>query len=241
MPTSRAFIRWTELDRTTLPAFLQGIRLADANPVLEPPRSYPGYPRWPLDRLRPRRLASLDRALHARRSARELGTDAPTRRTLSRLLQMAHGISADHHRGPTPSAGGLQALELYVAHWSSTWLPAGTYHYDRVGQHLSQLAPECERTHWEELVPALRQLDGGALLWVLVGNAPRVTAKYGERGYRFLLLEAGHLMQNLCLLSTSLGLATVPLGGGLEGEIALELRLPRTDVVLYVAACGAVL
>ena len=81
-------------------------------------------------------------------------------------------------------------------------------------------------------------VDGGALLWILVGDAARVESKYMERGIRFLILEAGHLMQNLCLLSESLGLSTVPLGGYLESKIAAELSLPGSDVVLYVGICG---
>jgi SagB-type dehydrogenase family enzyme len=235
---ARAFIRWTELDQTTLPEFLEEIQQADVNPVLEPPRSYPGYPRRQLDRVRPRRLVSLDRTLQARRSSPRLGSATPSRRMLSRLLHMAHGITGDHHRGPVPSAGGLQALELYLAHWSADWLPAGLYHYDRAGHHLSQIAPRCSRDAWLERVPSLRPIEGGAFLWIVAGDAPRVTAKYGARGYRFLLLEAGHLMQNLCLLSASLGLATVPLGGGLEHAIAAEFQLPRSDVVLYTGVCG---
>ncbi len=63
-------------------------------------------------------------------------------------------------------------------------------------------------------------------------------AKYAERGLRFLLLEAGHLMQNLCLLSASLGVVTVPLGGFFERGIARRLGLPAEDVVLYLGACG---
>jgi SagB-type dehydrogenase family enzyme len=73
----------------------------------------------------------------------------------------------------------------------------------------------------------------------VVGDSVRVTEKYGPRGLRFLLLEAGHLLQNLCLMSTSLGLATVPLGGFFEREIARALLLPATDRVLYVGVCGA--
>jgi hypothetical protein len=46
-------------------------------------------------------------------------------------------------------------------------------------------------------------------------------------------------MQNICLLSASLGLATVPLGGFFEREIARRLDLPDTDVVLYAGACGS--
>jgi hypothetical protein len=96
----------------------------------------------------------------------------------------------------------------------------------------------CSRDAWLERVPSLRPIEGGAFLWIVAGEAQRVTAKYGERGYRFLLLEAGHLMQNLCLLSVSLGLATVPLGGGLERVIAAEFQLPPSDFVLYTAVCG---
>jgi nitroreductase len=70
------------------------------------------------------------------------------------------------------------------------------------------------------------------------GEGERVERKYGERGYRFLLLEAGHLMQNLCLLSASLGLMTVPLGGFFEREVAAELLLPSSDLVLYLGVCG---
>ena len=67
-----------------------------------------------------------------------------------------------------------------------------------------------------------------------------MTAKYGDRGLRFLLLEAGHLMQNLCLASASLGLATTPLGGYFEADLAQRLTLPPTDEVLYLGLCGAV-
>ena len=54
-----------------------------------------------------------------------------------------------------------------------------------------------------------------------------------------LLLEAGHLMQNLCLASVSLGLATVPLGGFFEQDLARAFALPATDRVLYIGLCGA--
>jgi SagB-type dehydrogenase family enzyme len=163
----------------------------------------------------------------------------PARRTLARLLRQAHGITASGGRGPIPSAGGLQALELYLVTWTGGWLPAGGYHYDRRGHWLSQVVWGDQWMQWRDLVPSLGMLEGGALLWVLVGDGRRVAQKYAERGYRFLLLEAGHLMQNLCLLSASLGLCTVPLGGFLERAIARRLALLDEDLVLYVGVCGA--
>ena len=84
----------------------------------------------------------------------------------------------------------------------------------------------------------LEQIIGGAILFVLVGDYDRVEAKYGARGLRFLLIEAGHLAQNLCLLASSLALCALPLGGFFEREIARHLALPASDEVLYLLLCG---
>jgi SagB-type dehydrogenase family enzyme len=167
-----------------------------------------------------------------------LSLAVPDRRRLSRLLQGSHGITDSLSGGPVPSAGGLQALELYLIVLEQGWLPAGTYHYDRIGHHLSQITPCARRADWAQRVPSLRMVNGGALLWILVGDGGRVSHKYGARSVRFLLQESGHLMQNLCLLSESLGLVTVPLGGYFERDIGRQLILPPTDLVLYVGVCG---
>jgi SagB-type dehydrogenase family enzyme len=241
MSDTDRYLRRTELDRSTFPEFRERIARADAESEGPGPgaRSYPGYPRWTLERVRPGRWKpSLEAVLAARRCAPVLSPETPDRRSLSRLLQSAHGITGAHDRGPNPSAGGLQAMELYLVHWAASWLDPGLYHYDRRGHHLSQIADRADRDAWQEIVPALHALVGGSILWVLVGDITRVATRYGDRAGRFLLLEAGHLMQSLCLVSASLGLCTVPLGGSFEREVARQFALPATDAVLYVGACG---
>jgi SagB-type dehydrogenase family enzyme len=227
-----------ELDRASFVEWHQRIMAHDEAAPDYVPRSYPGYPRWPLDRPRPRVWPALDRILARRRCHRVLSAALPSRRPLGRLLWLAHGIYLAHGRGPVPSAGGLQALELYLVNLAEGWLPAGLYHYDRPGHHLSQIAAGAGREEWRSRVPSLGQVEGGALLWVCVGDGERVASKYGERGERFLLLEAGHLMQNLCLASASLRLATVPLGGYFEQDIARSFAMPAGDRVLYLGLCG---
>ncbi len=231
------FYRGTELDAATFPEWRDHIQAYEPSDEDGKPRSYPGYPRWPLPALRARWRPSLDTVLLRRRS-RGLGTAMPDRKRLARLLGYSHGVTEVGGRGPVPSAGGLQALEAYLMVWEDGWLPAGCYHYDRRGHWLAQVAAGADRTFWREVVPSLRLVEGGALLWVLVGDGRRASARYAGRGLRFLLLEAGHLMQCLCLLSESLGLCTVPLGGFLERPISRRLALPAEDMVLYVAACG---
>jgi SagB-type dehydrogenase family enzyme len=230
-------LRLTELDRTSFPEVRDLVLAAEKEAATTEPRQYPGYPLWPLLRLRPQRMASLQRTLVRRRSSPELGTVLPDRAALSRLLLFAHGITGEDHRGPVPSSGGLQALELYMVCFGG-WLPAGLYHYQRLSHSMAQLADGSNREAWLDRVPSLTRITGGALLWVIVGDSQRLFHKYGTRSDRFLLLEAGHLMQNLCLLSAGLNLTTVPLGAFFESEITQEFSLPESDRVLYMGVCG---
>jgi len=236
--TSAALYRQTEMDRTTWPEFRDQVQAFVAAEAVSRPRSYPGYPNWPLERCRPRLWPALEPTLWSRRSAMKLTADLPPRRQLSRLLQFSHGVSGGFHRGPTPSAGGLQALELFLVNFTDGWLPPGLYHYGRSEHCLAQIVAGAERDAWGAMAPSLNLLAGGALLWVVVGDSARVAEKYGERGLRFLILEAGHLMQNLCLMSQRLGYSTVPLGGFFERDIAHAFLLPPDDVVLNAGACG---
>ena len=223
-----------ELDETSFPAWREQIERFDLEALEHRPRSYPGYPRWPLPRARRRLRSSLERALARRASPRTLATELPSAAVLGRIAQLAHGIRRDGARGAVPSAGGLQALELYVVALTGGWLPAGAYHYDRADHALAQISTREIRDH----VPSLVTLDGGALLWLIAGDRAHVTAKYGARALKFLWLEAGHLMQNLCLLSADAGLQTVPLGGYYERALAKALQLPASDELLYVGVCG---
>lgn len=240
--TTDPFFRWTELDHTSFPAWRDSILAAEAGgaAVPQPPRSYPGYPTWPLPKLRPRVWPPLDRALARRRRICSLKTVQPSPRQLARLLQASHGLTGPHGAGPVPSAGSLQALELYLGVLENGWLPFGLYHYDRQAHHLAQLTSDVSRDKLHTLTPSLELFEGGSLLSILVGDGARAVGKYGERGLRFLLLEAGHLMQNLCLVSASLGLATVPLGGFFERDLARLMCLLASDVVLYTGVCGGV-
>ena len=156
------------------------------------------------------------------------------------ILRMAHGICADRARGPVPSAGGMQSLELYLVTFEQSWLPSGAYHFDRAGICLCQIVSSASRQEWMTRVPSLVPVEGGAILFILVNDYGRVEAKYGARGLRFLLIEAGHLAQNICLLASSLGLCALPLGGFFEREIARQLVLPASDEVLYLLVCGKV-
>src|SRR2546429_7214058 len=88
----------TEVDATNFLEWRDRIRSCETNPAAIEPRTYPGYPRWPLLRVTPRPWPPLERSLIRRRSATTFSTVMPSKRVLSRLLCLAHGIYADRAR-----------------------------------------------------------------------------------------------------------------------------------------------
>jgi SagB-type dehydrogenase family enzyme len=67
----------------------------------------------------------------------------------------------------------------------------------------------------------------------------RTMSRYGPRGYRYVLLEAGHVAQNLCLVATELELGTLCLGGFRDAAINELLGLdPRGEGAVYAVAIG---
>ena len=239
MPRARHSLALTELRASSFPAFRDSIIAAEARGAAHTLRSYPGYPRVPLPLPRRRPLVAFDAITLARRSAWRLADAQPAAKALGRILHLGHGVTGPDGRGPAPSSGNLQAVELYLITLAAGWLPAGAYHYDRGGHFLSRLSENGCREDVAPQAPSLRQIEGGGLLLVLVGDLGRSEAKYRERAARFLLLEAGHVMQSLCLSAASVKHGVVPIGGYYEAALAERLALPDGDVVLHAGILGA--
>jgi SagB-type dehydrogenase family enzyme len=114
----------------------------------------------------------------------------------------------------------------------------GLYHYDPRAHEL-----ELRRTgaHGDVLARALldqRYVGLANIVVVIVGVPGRTMWKYGLRGYRFMLLDAGHLAQNLCLVATALGLGAISLGGFFDHELHDALNLVEGEDPIYVVAVG---
>ncbi len=68
----------------------------------------------------------------------------------------------------------------------------------------------------------------------------RTTPKYGERGIRYVHMEAGHAAQNVYLQARALGLGTVAVGSFSDGALASALGLGRDASPLYLMPVGRV-
>jgi len=78
-----------------------------------------------------------------------------------------------------------------------------------------------------------------SVLFFITALFERATFKYGDRGYRFVLLEAGHVAQNINLASGGLRLGCMNIGGFFDRQIDDLLGLDGvTHSTVYLVAVG---
>lgn len=157
---------------------------------------------------------------------------------ISRTERMMPADSLAEMR-PVPSAGGLFPLEVYFISQGVENLCDGLHHYNVRHHSLEtlQTGPLFERFRPALLMySAVR--DANVILF-LAAVFKRTQKKYGPRGYRYILLEAGHLAQNVCLLCAEANLGTLCMGGYSDGQVNRLLGLdPLLEGVVYSVALG---
>lgn len=208
-------------------------------------RVFPGAPRTALPGRDFELGMSLGEALKRRRSVREFAPAALPLLDLGRLLYASYGVrgrrrvdGAGGWDRPAPSAGGLYPVELYLITRDVEGLSDGVYHYDARAHELSQIREGRFHDQMVDLTMGQGMVREAGVICALTAVRARNMVKYGQRGYRFLLLDAGHVGQNLYLGATALGLGPVGIGGFLDAEVADLLRLPAGEDVLYLIAVG---
>lgn len=128
-------------------------------------------------------------------------------RQISTTFRLIHDITARAVHGGRPffyrsvaSAGALYPFELYLAVHHIHGLDPGVYHHD--------LFDFCLTTLRQGLVPQLPPVKRGLLAtFYITGIFFRSAWKYRSRAYRYVLLDAGHLLENLRL---ALGVLDLP-------------------------------
>lgn len=177
----------------------------------------------------------LSEVMRARRSTREFANAPLALHEIATLFGLSYGESPRPFR-IVPSAGARYPLELFLLAHDVDGLQRGVYHYHPETHTL-------EPWKSQDIIDVTsRALVGGAraAAHVVIGAVfSRTTAKYRERGYRLILLDAGHAMQNLLLAATGLGLASTALGGFVDDELNDLVGFDGVDEnVLYAAALG---
>ncbi len=194
-----------------------------------------GYPRVALPEPAPVTM-ELGDAIRARASRREFASSSLALTQLSALLRLGNGVASTHEVGGRPvsyrrsaaNSGGLGSVEVYPVALNAAGLDSGMYHYDSV-RHEALLRPGDFRVWLREVVFFQLEFPEAAVVFVLTGAIGRLRAKYGLRGYRFALLDAGHVSENLYLVATALGLQVSATAGFIDDELDVALGLDGLD------------
>jgi SagB-type dehydrogenase family enzyme len=237
-------LAWTFHGNT---AGVHGILPADERVHLPaPPKEYPSAPllALPAPRLPP---VLLEQAMRERISCRRFSASPLGLEELATLLHAAYGIRSRSQLGglellerPVPSAGGLYPLELYVLVREVEAQPRGVHHYNPVLHGLEQVsATPISREAVTALFAGQPHAGGAGAVVVVTAVVERSLDKYGDRGYRYLLLEAGHVAQNLNLAVAALRLGACDLGAFADHDVAELLGVDlEAEIPLYGIAIG---
>jgi len=165
---------------------------------------------------------SLEDTLTKRRSIREYSKNPLTLPEVSQLLFSAQGITGKQFGTllrTAPSAGALYPFEIYIIVNDVETLKKGIYHYS-VRDHTIILIKEGDfRKNVMHAALDQEMMKDAGVVFVLSAIFDRVRSKYGERGYRYTYMEAGHISQNIYLQATSLGLGSVVIGAFIDNDI----------------------
>src|SRR5262249_44812094 len=134
------------------------------------------------------------------------------------------------------SGGALYPLELYVAAFNVDGLQPGVYHYGIETAHLDVVRAGDPREALKGVVNFSGiDIDRAALAIVIAAAFQRTTIKYLDRGYRMILMEAGEVAQNFCLLAASMNLGVCLLGGFQDDHLSEILDIDGVEEAPLVA------
>jgi SagB-type dehydrogenase family enzyme len=211
-------------------------------------KSYHSAKKLPLTKNLPELTESLEQVIRTRRSNREYSGTAVSLDSLSRILELSYGVTGKalcedgatpFYKRAAPSAGALYSNEVYVVVLNVEGLEPGLYHYQPKYHSLEWLSAAHLRDDLQEAVLYPYVISSASFVLELAAVFQRTRFKYGERGYRFALLDSGHLAQNIYLVATALGLGSVAMAGFLDDEINEMLALNGVDeAVVYLMAVG---
>lgn len=182
---------------------------------------------------------SVEMALLERRSIREYKEEPLTLFEIAQLLWSAQGRSNQKiNFRTTPSAGALYPLELYVVIGNVEGVTKGVYRYNCFEHELLKVREGDVRDDLTIATLGQTCVRDGAVDFVFSAVFERITQKYGDRGIRYVCMEAGHAAQNIYLQVVSLKMATVVLGAFRDEKVKKILTMPDEEVPLYIMPIG---
>jgi SagB-type dehydrogenase family enzyme len=185
-------------------------------------------------------LEQLEATMLQRRSTRAYSGAALTFAELIALLDFTYQPQHYIEQGldGSPDYFDLSLVETFIAVSSVHGLDEGCYYYAPKTQELRQIRFKNFRQElhflclWQDL-----GRDAGAVLFHTADLGAAI-ATYGDRVYRYLHADAGHLGQRLNLAAIQLGLGVSGIAGFFDDQVNEVLGIPIDEAVLYITTLG---
>jgi SagB-type dehydrogenase family enzyme len=181
---------------------------------------------------------SIEEAMLKRRSIRDYKPDPLTLQEVSQLVWATQGITNPKGYRTAPSAGALYPLEVYVVVGDVRNLAEGVYKYNPNKHELLKVLDGNKMPELAEAALDQACVEKAAIDIVIAAIYERTTGKYGDRGIRYVHMEAGHAAQNLCLQASAYDLGIVTVGAFYDDQVQEVLGLPDEERPLYIIPGG---
>ncbi|WP_094227450.1 SagB/ThcOx family dehydrogenase [Methanolobus psychrotolerans] len=187
---------------------------------------------------------SLRQAIERRTSVRNYSSESLSMEELSYMLWCTQGVKEVIREAATfrtvPSAGARHALETYVLVNNVQGLEKSLYRFLPIEHKLVEIDMDkniADKIKHACLDQSFVKTSAATFIWTAVPY--RMAWRYGQRGYRYLHLDAGHVCQNLYLSAESVGCGVCAIGAFLDEEINPALGIDgENEFVIYVATVG---
>jgi len=201
------------------------------------------YERLPQVMLEPeRKEADFFSLIKKRKSGQFKMNSRPISRSeLSLVLEYSCGLikKGDRSRAQ-PSGGARYPIEIYpLVLTEGENLPTGLYHYDVANHALRELWRRSFSNDDKNNLFMYSWMENASVAFLMTAVFMRNQVKYGERGYRHILFEAGHIAQNMYLVATALSVPCSALAGTHDEKLEELLDIDGgNESYLYTVALG---
>ncbi len=183
---------------------------------------------------------AVERTMLMRRSTRGFDGGEFTLEELARLLHFAYDANAAGDADPRFATGTIDAslLETYVVWNRAADAEPGIYAYRPRSHELTLLNPGSRSRECHAICLGQELGRDAAAVLFHATDLPRAVARYGDRAYRYIHLDAGHLGQRLNLAAIRMGLGASGIGGFFDDHALKLLGLESRSVIVYPTCLG---
>ncbi|WP_414752198.1 SagB/ThcOx family dehydrogenase [Anabaena sp. CCY 9910] len=185
-------------------------------------------------------LSELEITMHKRRSTRAYNGEELTFDELKALLDFTYQPQnyIDQSLDNSPDYFDLNLIETFIAVCGVQGLEAGCYYYAPKAQELRQIRFKNFRRELHFLCLGQELGRDAAAVIFHTSDLKSAIAQYGDRVYRYLHMDAGHLGQRLNLAAIQLNLGVSGIGGFFDDQVNEVLGIPNDEAVIYITTLG---